>query len=46
MSTSAFSAALQQRIDCLEDLSQGQGVDTSQMYNAIDALRKGNKTVD
>src|SRR2546425_1443385 len=38
-----FSAALQQRIDCLEDLSQGQGADMHQMYNAIDTLRKRSK---
>jgi hypothetical protein len=38
-----FSAALQQRIDCLEDLSQGQGADMHQMYNAIDTLRKRGK---
>jgi hypothetical protein len=39
----AFSAALQQRIDCLEDLSQGQGADMQQMYKAIDTLRKRGK---
>ena len=38
-----FSAALQQRIDCLEDLSQGQGADMQQMYKAIDTLRKRSK---
>ncbi len=38
-----FSAALQQRIDCLEDLSQGQGADMHQMYKAIDTLRKRGK---
>jgi len=38
-----FSAALQQRIDCLEDLSQGQGADMQQMYKAIDTLRKRGK---
>src|SRR6266513_4415103 len=35
-----FAVALQQRIDCLEELSHGQGVDIHQMYNAINALRK------
>jgi hypothetical protein len=38
-----FSAALQQRIDCLEDLSQGHGADMQQMYKAIDTLRKRGK---
>jgi hypothetical protein len=35
-----FAAALQQRIDCLEKLSQGQGANMLEMYNAIDKLRK------
>ena len=35
-----FAIALQQRIDCLEKLSQGQAADTHEMYNAIDKLRK------
>jgi hypothetical protein len=35
-----FTLALQMRIDCLEMLSQGQGADTREMYNAIDELRK------
>jgi len=35
-----FSVALQQRIDCLEELAQGQGVDIHQMYDSINALRK------
>lgn len=35
-----FAAALQQRIDCLEKLSQGQGANMQEMYNAIDKLRK------
>lgn len=38
-----FTAALQQRIDCLEELSQGQGADMQQMYKAIDNLRKRSK---
>ncbi len=38
-----FTAALKQRTDCLEELSQGQSVDTRQMYNAISRLRKRNK---
>ncbi len=35
-----FTAALQQRIDSLEKLSQGKGTDMLEMYNAIDKLRK------
>src|SRR6266516_4111859 len=38
-----FSVALQQRIDCLEELAQGQGVDIHQMYDSINALRKRSK---
>ena len=37
---SEFALALQQRIDCLEKLSQGQGADMREMYNAIDKIRK------
>jgi hypothetical protein len=40
ITTAEFSAALQQRVDCLEKLSRGQGADTHEMYNAIDRLRK------
>ena len=35
-----FAAALQQRIDCLEKLSQGHGANMQDMYHAIDKLRK------
>ncbi len=35
-----FALALQQRVDCLEQLSKGQGADTHVMYNSIDKLRK------
>ena len=38
-----FTAALQQRIDCLEKLTQGKGSDMHEMYNAIDKLRKSAK---
>ncbi len=38
-----FTAALQQRIDCLENLIQGKGSDMHEMYNAIDKLRKSSK---
>ena len=40
ISPTEFALALQQRIDCLEKLSQGQGADMREMYNAIDKLRK------
>ncbi len=43
MSCTGFAAALKQRIDCLQELSQGRGVDTSEMYDAIDKLRKQTK---
>ena len=38
-----FTAALQQRIDCLENLTQGKGSDMHEMYIAIDKLRKSAK---
>jgi len=38
-----FATVLQQRIDCLEELSQGQGADMHQMYRAINTLRKRSK---
>ncbi len=38
-----FTAALQQRIDCLVKLTQGKGSDMHEMYNAIDKLRKSAK---
>jgi hypothetical protein len=40
---SEFSEALQQRVDCLEKLSHGQGANMQEMYNAIDKLRKRTK---
>ena len=40
ISPAEFAVALQQRIECLEKLSQGQGTDMREMYNAIDKLRK------
>ncbi len=43
MSCTDFNAALKARIDCLKELSQGRGVDTGQMYDAIDELRKRGK---
>lgn len=38
-----FTTAFQQRIDCLEELSQGQGADIQQMYDAIQDLRERTK---
>jgi len=38
-----FATALQQRIDCLEELTQAQGADMRQMYKSIDTLRKRGK---
>jgi hypothetical protein len=38
-----FTATLQQRTDCLEELSRGQGADMQQMYKAIYNLRKRSK---
>ena len=34
-----FNMALKSRVDCLKDLSQGSGVDSRQMYDAINDLR-------
>lgn len=39
LSPAEFSAALQQRVTCLEEVSQGHGVDMQEMYEAIDRLR-------
>ena len=38
-----FAIALQQRIDCLEEVSQGQGIDMQRMFQAIHDLRTRNK---
>ncbi len=43
MTCSDFATALKQRTDCLQELSQGQGVDMPQMYDAISDLRKRSK---
>ncbi len=40
MPASEFSTALQQRIDCLKEVSQGQGIDMDEMYSVIEELRK------
>jgi len=40
ISHAEFAVALQQRVECLEKLSQGEGADMREMYNAIDKLRK------
>ncbi len=34
-----FAIALQQRMDCLEEISQGQGIDMQRMFQAIHDLR-------
>jgi len=38
-----FAIALQRRIDCLEEVSQGQGIDMQRMFQAIHDLRTRNK---
>ena len=43
ISPAEFAVAFQLRIECLEKLSQGQGADMREMYNAIDKLRKRTK---
>ncbi len=43
MTPAEFAAVLQQRTDCLEELSQGQGADMNQMHRAINSLRKHSK---
>jgi hypothetical protein len=35
-----FNTALQQRIDCLQEISQNGGIDTDDMYDAIHELRQ------
>jgi hypothetical protein len=43
MSSSDFATALDQRTDCLQEMSRGSGIDTRQMYEAVERLRKRNK---
>ena len=38
-----FAIALQQRIDCLEEVSQGQGIEMQRMFQAIHDLRTRSK---
>ncbi|HKV02258.1 MAG TPA: hypothetical protein VJQ26_09050 [Ktedonobacteraceae bacterium] len=38
-----FAMALQQRIDCLEEVSQGQGIEMQRMFQAIHDLRTRSK---
>ena len=38
-----FAIALQRRIDCLEEVSQGQGIDMQRMFQAIHDLRTRSK---
>ena len=40
MSGTDFNTALQQRVDCLQEISQGSGIDTGDMYDAIHELRQ------
>ncbi len=40
MSYTDFNAGLQQRVDCLQEISQKGGVDTGDMYDAIHELRQ------
>jgi hypothetical protein len=40
MSCSDFNTALQQRIDCLQEIAQNGGIDTDDMYDAIHELRQ------
>ena len=40
LSCSDFNAALQQRIDCLQEIAQNGGIDTDDMYDAIHELRQ------
>jgi hypothetical protein len=43
MTSAEFNTALKQRTDSLQHLAKSQGIDTSQMYDAIDKLRKRSK---
>lgn len=42
ITASEFSTAFQQRIDCLKDASQGQGISTDEMFSVIEELRQRN----
>jgi hypothetical protein len=43
MSCSDFATALKERTEYLEEISQGRGVDQTEMYDAIDKFRKQEK---
>lgn len=43
IATNKFALALKRRVDCLQEVSQGRGVDNSEMYNAIDEVRQCEK---
>lgn len=43
IATNQLAPALKRRIDCLREISQGHGVDDSEMYNAIDEVRQCEK---
>ncbi len=43
MSCAEFNAGLKERKDCLQEIAQGGGVDTGDMYDAIQELRQRSK---
>ncbi len=43
LSSSDFNAALTRRVNCLKSISQHGGIDTEEMYEAIDNLRNENE---
>lgn len=40
LTPAAFAAALQVRIDCLTEISRGEGIGLEEMYEAVEAARK------
>ncbi len=44
LTPSEFAANLQTRIDCLAEISDGQGVDSQEMYEAIERVRDKSST--
>jgi hypothetical protein len=43
MNCADFKTALQLRIDCLQEISQGSGIDINEMYDAVNDLRHRDK---
>lgn len=41
-----FATALQTRVDCLTDISKGQGVNSQEMYEEVEGVRKKNSTTN